>query len=150
MAELKVVPCKYCGKPTISLGTKLCDKCWELDHRIIADPEIVTAILQDNPAIRDTVVKILEAHYEYKYPKEIIVMQTIWLALEELEGEVIGWTPDEPEFHNEQIEANTILTFDHVCQGCQGCGCYKPYGEFNEEDLRNLSNSGSIMIEIGK
>lgn len=28
------IQCKWCGKPTKMKGTKMCDGCWELDHRI--------------------------------------------------------------------------------------------------------------------
>jgi hypothetical protein len=32
--EAKTIPCKTCGKPTSMLGTKLCDPCWEVEHRL--------------------------------------------------------------------------------------------------------------------
>ena len=28
------IPCRICGDKTYMLGTKLCDRCWELDTRI--------------------------------------------------------------------------------------------------------------------
>jgi len=35
MVEAKeTVPCTICGDPTWMLGTKLCDACWEFDHRV--------------------------------------------------------------------------------------------------------------------
>jgi NMD protein affecting ribosome stability and mRNA decay len=39
------VPCKLCGEPTTMLGTKLCDNCWELEHRIQSSPKIARIIL---------------------------------------------------------------------------------------------------------
>lgn len=39
------VPCKVCGQPTRSKGTQLCDRCWELEHRIRMDPEIARKLL---------------------------------------------------------------------------------------------------------
>ncbi|MHC4621367.1 MAG: hypothetical protein ACYTEQ_26800 [Planctomycetota bacterium] len=39
--------CKYCGKPTPMLGTKLCDGCWELETRIKANPELARKIMKD-------------------------------------------------------------------------------------------------------
>lgn len=27
-------PCKVCGQPTRMTGTKLCDPCWEVTHRL--------------------------------------------------------------------------------------------------------------------
>ena len=31
---MNTIPCRLCGDPTNSLGTKLCDGCWEVDARI--------------------------------------------------------------------------------------------------------------------
>ncbi len=41
------IACKLCGKPTEYSGTKLCDRCWELEHRIYMDPELAIKILKD-------------------------------------------------------------------------------------------------------
>jgi hypothetical protein len=27
----KKTPCKICGTPTVMIGTRLCDNCWELE-----------------------------------------------------------------------------------------------------------------------
>lgn len=43
--ELPTLPCKYCGLPTLMLGTRLCDRCWELEHRVKNDIEITIQIL---------------------------------------------------------------------------------------------------------
>jgi hypothetical protein len=32
--EQETIPCRICGKPTRMLGTKLCDGCWEVEHRL--------------------------------------------------------------------------------------------------------------------
>jgi hypothetical protein len=37
--------CQLCETPTRNTGTKLCDSCWELDHRVRAFPEIARKIL---------------------------------------------------------------------------------------------------------
>ena len=39
------IPCRLCEEPTPMLGTKLCDRCWELETRIHMNPEIATRIL---------------------------------------------------------------------------------------------------------
>lgn len=39
-------PCKWCGKPTRMLGTRMCDLCWELDRRIRHDPELAQRMLE--------------------------------------------------------------------------------------------------------
>lgn len=41
------IPCRLCEKPTPMLGTKLCDRCWELETRIRNDPELALKILGD-------------------------------------------------------------------------------------------------------
>lgn len=38
-------PCSLCGQPTPMLATKLCNRCWELEKRITADPDIAQTIL---------------------------------------------------------------------------------------------------------
>ncbi len=43
--NLKPVPCELCGKPTNMTATRRCDRCWELEHRIKADPELAQKIL---------------------------------------------------------------------------------------------------------
>ncbi len=40
------VPCRYCETPTPYSGTGMCDRCWELEHRISTDPEIAARILE--------------------------------------------------------------------------------------------------------
>lgn len=30
----KIVPCEICSKPTTFVGTKRCDNCWEVEHRL--------------------------------------------------------------------------------------------------------------------
>lgn len=29
------VPCTFCEQPTLMLGTKMCDNCWELRSRLV-------------------------------------------------------------------------------------------------------------------
>lgn len=77
------------------------------------------------------------------YPSIIEVHKPIWLALKEKEGEAIEWTPNKPKFDNGMIEAGTILHFSHIYQGC---GNYKPYGEFNLSDIASLIASNSISV----
>ena len=39
-------PCRLCDTPTDMLGTRLCNRCWELESRIHADPELARLILR--------------------------------------------------------------------------------------------------------
>lgn len=39
--------CTLCGQETPMMGTKLCDRCWELKSRIEADPELAKKILNE-------------------------------------------------------------------------------------------------------
>lgn len=41
------IPCKLCGEPTKKIGTKMCDRCFELKGRIEADPELSLKILAE-------------------------------------------------------------------------------------------------------
>lgn len=38
--------CKWCGTSTASLGTKECDNCWEMRHRISSNPELAEKMLK--------------------------------------------------------------------------------------------------------
>lgn len=44
----KIVPCRICGISTESLGTQLCDRCWELERRVLAAPGLTRKILGIN------------------------------------------------------------------------------------------------------
>lgn len=39
------IPCRLCGFSTPMLGTQLCNTCWELEHRIFANPVLARRIL---------------------------------------------------------------------------------------------------------
>jgi hypothetical protein len=43
--EAEKVPCRICTQPTPMLGTKLCDRCYELETRVKRDPELAAQIL---------------------------------------------------------------------------------------------------------
>lgn len=40
------VPCELCGTPTPMTGTRRCNRCWELESRVQADPELTLTILR--------------------------------------------------------------------------------------------------------
>lgn len=40
-----MVDCRICGTPTDNDGTRRCDRCWELERRIEADPDLAQQIL---------------------------------------------------------------------------------------------------------
>lgn len=42
----ETVSCTLCGTPTRMLGTKRCDRCWELETRIQRDPALARKILE--------------------------------------------------------------------------------------------------------
>lgn len=42
----KAIKCKWCGKETTSIGTKMCDSCWELETRINNDLELAKKIIK--------------------------------------------------------------------------------------------------------
>lgn len=41
------IPCKWCGKPTTYLGTKMCNRCYELSDRIERDPELAKRMIKE-------------------------------------------------------------------------------------------------------
>lgn len=43
--KTNTVPCALCGNPTLMLGTKRCDRCWELERHIKDYPELAERIL---------------------------------------------------------------------------------------------------------
>jgi len=42
--------CRLCGDKTLFEGTKLCSRCWELEHRIQADVELAIRIVTETLA----------------------------------------------------------------------------------------------------
>lgn len=46
-ANIETVKCRRCGNPTFMTGSKLCDRCWDLETRIRMSPEIAMAIIKD-------------------------------------------------------------------------------------------------------
>lgn len=47
------VPCKLCGIATLHTGTKRCDSCWELEHRIHGNVDMALKVLADiNPKLK--------------------------------------------------------------------------------------------------
>lgn len=40
------VPCKYCTRVTRMTGTRMCNNCWELETRMLADPASARKILE--------------------------------------------------------------------------------------------------------
>jgi hypothetical protein len=44
-ADQATVPCELCKDPTTMLGTKRCDRCYELETRIQSNPQLARKIL---------------------------------------------------------------------------------------------------------
>jgi hypothetical protein len=44
--HVETVSCAHCGTQTPMLGTKRCDRCWELEKRIERDPALAAKIVQ--------------------------------------------------------------------------------------------------------
>ncbi|KKM17320.1 hypothetical protein LCGC14_1676940 [marine sediment metagenome] len=43
----EICECTLCGQETPMIGTRLCDRCWELKSRIEADPDLARKILME-------------------------------------------------------------------------------------------------------
>ena len=53
--DMKVTNCKWCGGKTVNTGTKECDRCWELRHRIENNMELAKMMMaQLNQTINKT------------------------------------------------------------------------------------------------
>ena len=95
-----------------------------------------------------------------------LVSKDIWLATARPQdghiiGSVIGWTETKPQYDNGYIEKGSILTFDHlfksafvfaittgIIEDSEEKGS-KDRAEFLEEELRNLTKSGTLaLLEI--
>ena len=46
--ERTTVPCRLCGTSTPMTGTRLCDGCWELERRVLMDPELARSVLANH------------------------------------------------------------------------------------------------------
>ena len=44
--EPETCKCKWCGAITDNTGTEMCDRCWELYHRIEMNPSLVEKMLE--------------------------------------------------------------------------------------------------------
>jgi len=58
------IPCKWCGTKTSMLGTKECDGCWELRHRIENDIDMAKKMIkalttEETPNLK---YKLIPAH----------------------------------------------------------------------------------------
>lgn len=42
----QIVDCRLCSRATTMSGTKLCDRCWELERQIKSSTELVRRILK--------------------------------------------------------------------------------------------------------
>jgi len=45
-SDMEVTDCKWCGAETVNTGTKECDRCWELRHRIENDLELAKKMIE--------------------------------------------------------------------------------------------------------
>lgn len=50
---MTVCPCRLCNEPTLMLGTRLCDGCYELWRRMKASPKLVKRIMEEEPEFKD-------------------------------------------------------------------------------------------------
>ncbi len=41
----EIIPCRFCGAGTTMTGTRLCDRCWELQRLISLDKRVAQKIM---------------------------------------------------------------------------------------------------------
>lgn len=44
--QSEVCECQWCGQETYFIGTRACNRCWELSHRIEMDIKLAEKMLQ--------------------------------------------------------------------------------------------------------
>lgn len=57
----ELIPCRLCDELTAMLGTKLCDRCYELKSRISQDPALARKILTQLDPLDNILVEALQA-----------------------------------------------------------------------------------------
>ena len=63
----KTVPCRLCSQPTLMLGTKLCDRCWGIEHRVQSDPLIALRVLVGEPFFSKLLSAVVDARDYIEY-----------------------------------------------------------------------------------
>lgn len=80
MKDDKTVNCLLCGGKTTKIGTKLCDRCWELKTRIEANPIVARLVL------RKLDTEILKKEVEANPELARSILTELSKELEELQG----------------------------------------------------------------
>jgi len=89
MSAPSLVPCRVCDATTSSLGTRLCDRCWELESRIRSDPQLARKILDQ-----------LCEHWCACCGKSILAGREVWIT-HDLGGQpIVPFVPPRGEPHD--------------------------------------------------
>lgn len=80
MKEDKTVDCLLCGGETTKIGTKLCDRCWELKTRIEANPTVARLVM------RKLDTEILKKEVAANPELSRVILADLSKELEELQG----------------------------------------------------------------
>lgn len=64
------VPCRLCTAKTMMLGTKLCNSCWELENRVLSNPELARRILDPMP-IGEAIKRLAKTLLEMRETQEL-------------------------------------------------------------------------------
>lgn len=68
--EQPTVPCELCDEPTPMLGTRRCDRCWELDKRVRADVDLAQLIMRSIPVDPEKFKEAVQKLYEWRQRKK--------------------------------------------------------------------------------
>ena len=75
-----LVSCEICGTPTAMTGTKRCDRCWELEKRILREPDLARRILDGTPRYKaDDPLRIaLEIQRQHADDGAVYMPKAMW------------------------------------------------------------------------
>lgn len=66
---MPAIPCGLCGRFTLMLDTKRCDRCYELETRIHRDPDLARKVLDENTELAKLLDRLEGAVFQYQHNK---------------------------------------------------------------------------------
>lgn len=67
MIEQPTVPCEMCETPTPMTGTRRCDPCWELEHRVKRNVGLAELVMRSIPVDPEKFKEAVQKLYEWQH-----------------------------------------------------------------------------------